>query len=167
MFLERHWVSVWSFHDWDSLLSFCWSAPHHPGQHGARSRLWEDPIQVLQVCHFVLFLIFWSNRLCVCVLLKQLCFLPHSCLFLCVSVFLSESTASPTSPWGRASACGRPSSVSCWWPRTPARWCVTSLASQRKLSPHWSASSSSTRRWRSWSTWVFTTPSTKTTIYRN
>lgn len=44
MFPECHRISVWGFHDWYSLLPFCWSAPHHPGQHGASSCLWENPI---------------------------------------------------------------------------------------------------------------------------
>lgn len=44
VFPERHRVSVRRVHDWNSLLPFCWSAPHHPGQHGAGSRLWENPI---------------------------------------------------------------------------------------------------------------------------
>lgn len=169
MFPERYWVSIWSFNDWNSLLSFRWSAAHHPGQHRAGSCLWENPVQVLQVCCCDalpdMLLGWWA--VCTCVLIKRGCSLPHSCLFWCVPAFLSGSTASPTSPWGPASACGRPSSVSCWWPQTPARWCVTSLASPRKLSPPWSASSSSTRRWRSWSTWVSTTPSTNTTTYRH
>lgn len=96
----------------------------------------------------------------------QMTLLIPSHLRACV-LFLSGSTASPTSPWGPALACGQPSSVSCWWPRTPARSSATSHASPRRLSLRWSASSSSTRLWRSCSTWGCTIPSINTTTFRN
>ncbi len=87
-------------------------------------------------------------------------------MYACV-LSLSGSMASPTSPWGPVLACGRPSSVYCWWPRMPARLSVTSHASLRKLSQRWSASSSSMRLWRSCYTWGCTTPSINTTTFRN
>lgn len=47
--VECHRVSVWGVSDGRGLLSVCWSASHHPGQHRSSSGLWEDPLQVLQV----------------------------------------------------------------------------------------------------------------------
>lgn len=80
---------------------------------------------------------------------------------------LPGSTAYPICRCGPASACGRLPSASSWWPLMPAPWCVTSRASRRKPLPRSSASSLSTRPWRSSSTWGTTTPSTRTTTWTN
>lgn len=77
------------------------------------------------------------------------------------------SMACPICLWEPALVCGQLSSVWCWWLQMPALWFVTSHVSQRKLSPHSSASSSSTRPWRNSSTWGITIPLTRTTTWTN
>lgn len=73
--------------------------------------------------------------------------------------------ACPTCRCGPALVCGQPSCVWFWWPQMLALWSATSPGSQRRPSPHSSASSLSTRLWRSCFTWESTILSTCTTAW--
>ena len=74
--------------------------------------------------------------------------------------------ACPTFRCGRALVYGQPSCVWSWWPQMLAPWSATSPDSQRRPLLHSSASSSSTKLWRSSFTWENTTLSTCTTTWR-
>lgn len=69
-----------------------------------------------------------------------------------VLLLFSGSTGCPICPSGHALAFGQLSSVCYWWLLMPAPSFVTSLGLQKKPSPLSSASFSSMRLWKSWST---------------
>lgn len=163
--LECHRVLTRCFYDWSGLLSLCWSASHHSGQHRSCACFWENPLQVLQVCSelqqllfFYVFIIYFS---------KQLSFHPSLIAFVLPFSFNLGTTNCPICRSGLASAYGQPCCVSCWLPQMLALWCVTSLGSQRRPLPPSYASYSFMRPWRSYSTWEKSTPSTLTPIWTN
>lgn len=146
--LECHRVLIWCIYDWSGLLSICWSASHHSGQHRPCAGFWENPLQVLQVCLVLEQLVcdIFIITMLRLALVNSHVFL-HPC-FLQLS-FVSGTTICPICHWGLALACGRPCCVWCWLPQMLALWCATSLGSQRRPLPPSSASSSSMRHWRS------------------
>lgn len=71
--LERHRVLVWCIYDRNGLLSVCWSASYHSGQHRSSSGFWKNPLQILQVSKV------WSPFTAVQFQLQEVCLVDFLC----------------------------------------------------------------------------------------